>query len=214
MGHETEQDIKELKRLKKELVKDQENPDLLFKIAMLLCEPFHEAESSIVFFEKAMKLDPENPEIPFWFGYFLCMELMEYKKAKYLFEKALSIDSENSVFNYWMFCVLDELEKKEEAFKFLLKSIRLQPDWLLPRKQYVYLLTKRNEFEKALQELNSLETTIENRCKNKKLSAINILEKFHWGETGSFDCKTEKENILYKKKKLAKKKKEFNSRFS
>ena len=207
MGCETKADIKELARLKKELAKDPKNAVNLFKMAMLLCEPFHKTEDSISYFEEAMKLDPSKPEIPFWEGYFLCVELMEYQRAKDLFEKALSIDPENSVFNYMMFSVLDELGKKEDALKFLLKSAKLQPEWLLPRKQYITFLTNNNEFYKASQELDSLETTIESRCKNKKLSAINLLEKLHWGESDSFDCKTEKENILYRKKQLVKKKK-------
>ena len=75
MGHETREDTKELEQLKKALAKDSNNVDLLFRIGMLLCEPFHDIDIAIPYFEKAMNLDPENPDLPFWSGYFLCMEM-------------------------------------------------------------------------------------------------------------------------------------------
>ena len=71
MGCETEEDIKELGQLKKELAKDPNNVDLLLKIGMLLFDPFMDMEIGLPYFEKAMKLDPKNPDLPFWTGYAL-----------------------------------------------------------------------------------------------------------------------------------------------
>ena len=39
----------------------------------------------------------------------------------------------------------------------------------------------------------------------------NILEKFYFGEIGSFNCEQERKNVNYRKKELEKQKKEFIS---
>ena len=207
MGHETKKDIIKLEQLKRELVHHPKDANNLLEMAMLLCEPFHKIEDSISYFEEAMELDPKNPNIPFWMGYFLCMEMFEYEKAKKLFERALSIDPDSAVFNDMMFFVLSETGQiNEVAIEYLLKAIKLQPEWLNPRKKYITYLVDCKEYDKAEKELESLYSTIERRCKNNMLSALNILEEFYFGDTGSFNCEAEKKNVYSRRKELREKK--------
>ena len=213
MGHETKEDIKTLKSLRLQLKSNSDNVEVLFKIAMLLCEPFHDIDASIEYFKKSMRLMPNNPEIPFWLGYFLATELFEYEQARDLFKKALSIDPDRAVFNDMMFYVLSELEEDESfALNCLLKAIAKQPDWPSARYKYVSYLAKKHEFEKAKSELDDLRIAIDIRCKNKNFKAINILEHFFFGNDGHFNCKKERQEIELRRRELNKQKATFMKR--
>ena len=207
MGCESKEDIKELDRLKQKLEKDPDNVNLLFKIGMLLFDPFIDTEAALPYFKKAMKLDPQNPDFPFWTGYFLYHNECDYEKSKELFEHALKLDPNRVEFNSMMFNALWEVTNDEKiGLKYLLKAIDLQPDWLNPRIQYINYLTNQKEFHKAERELEALRISIENRCRNKKLGPINALEKFYFGDTGTFDCVEAKEGLDYRRKNLEQKK--------
>ena len=208
-GHETEDDIKELERLNAELEKQPENTKTLLNLGMLLSEPFHLFDLAIACFEKAAKIDPKDPQFPFWVAYFLCMENFEYKKAKKMFEQALLLDSDRGVFNHFMFYVLYEINGDDEPqrLKYLLKAIELQPEWPTPRKQYITYLINHNDFEEAYHELKALRVAIDNRCKNKRIGPVNILEKFYFGASGFFDCEVERKNLDYIRCEIDKKKK-------
>ena len=213
MGCESKKDIKELEELKKELVKEPKNVELLLKIGMLLFDPFMDMDQGLPYFEKAMKLEPKNPDLPFWAGYALYHDQCAYQEAKKLFERAISLDSDRAEFHYMMFYVLWDITKKGEKInlKPLFKAIELQSGWLKPREQYITCLIMNNEFDLAEKELAEAYRIIEVRKKNRKKTCTNILEKYYYGNSceGLYD--SSKSSLDYTKKELAEKKKKFNS---
>ena len=169
MGCETKEDIKELARLKKKLSKDKNNVELLFKIGMLLFDTFIDMDQARPYFEKAIKLDFKNPDLLFWFGYALYHGKCFYDEAKELFEQALSLDQSRAEFYYMMFNVLWKITGvAKSGFNYLQNTIKLQPNWLEPREQYITCLVMQNEFEEAEKELSKAYTALEMYHKNKK----------------------------------------------
>ena len=208
MGCETIEDIKELDKLKKELAKDPKNVELLLRIGMILFDPFIDMDKGRAYFEKAIELEPDNPNLLFWFGYALYHNECDYKAAKKLFERALSLDPERPEFNYMMFYVLWQMNDNEKkGLKYLLKTIKLQPGWLSPIRQYVTYLIKQNEFDKTEKKIFEAYIILEKRYKNKKLPDPNLLEKYYINSSGYANYEFEKSGLDFHKEKIEKKKK-------
>lgn len=214
MGCETKEDVKELNRLKEKLASDPNNVKLLFKIGMLLFDPFIDMERARPHFEKAIKLEPNNPDLYFWLGYALKYNECAYDEAKKLFEKALSLDPNRAEFYYMMFNVLWDITNDEDEYmKYLLKTIKLQPDWLSPRIQHITCLAKNNEFDKAEKQLNVAYKILEKRHQSGKMSNPNILEAYYMEDGGTYgDYKYQRSGLDLKKKELEKKRKQWDAK--
>ncbi|MBT3456136.1 hypothetical protein HN446_03675 [bacterium] len=196
IGRDNKNDVKELENLKKKLKNDPKNVELILRIARFLCEPFHEIDEALIFFDEAISIVPRNPDVFFWKAYFLYLEKFDYVESKKNLEKAISIDSKRSEFYFLMFYILFNLDNKEkEALKYLLKSIELEPGWLSPISQYVSILINQNEFEKARKEMNVAYKILSNRYKKKIPTEMNILEKYHIELAGGFDYEFEKNSL-------------------
>ena len=209
MGCETKNDIKKLEQLKSKLVKNPNNVELLLKIGMLLFDPFIDMDEGLPYFEKAIKLDPKNPDLPFWTGYALYHDQCAYEKSKKLFEQALSLDPNRSEFHYMIFYVLWHMTEDENVgLKHLLKAIKLQPEWIDPRTQYVTYLIDKNKFNEAKKELSMVYKILNKQYKTKKRVGINTLEKYYINNSGEGSYELTKSWIDGLKRDLEKKEKQ------
>jgi len=207
MGCETKEDIKKLKQLKKELSKDPNNVDLLFKTGMLLFDPFIDMNAGLPYFEKAMLLDPSNPDLPFWAGYALYQNECAYEKSKKLFKRTLSIDSSRAEAYYMMFYVFWHInDDKKNGQKHLLKAIELQPNWFFPREQYIANLISYSEFDKAEKELTAAFSILDRCYKDRKIVGINTLEQYYIDNYSGDVYEKFKRSLDSKRKKLKEKK--------
>ena len=203
--------LKKLNKLEKELAKDPNNVELLFKIGMLQFDPFVNTDKARPYFEKAIELEPDNPNLYFWFGYALYRNDCAYEESKKLFEKALSLDPDRAEFYYMIFNILWNTTKNEDEYmKYLLKTMELQPDWLSPREQYIRYLIDRNRLDEAKSELKIAYSALEKMYKNNEITDINVIEKYYYEDSEKTYYKFENDWLDGLKKEIDEKKKQWD----
>ena len=207
MGHETEEDIKRLEEMERELTKKPSNIEMLLKMGMFLCEPFHDYDAALPYFEKAVKLGHNNPDVLFWAGHFFYQEMFDYRRAKKLFERVLELDPGRAAECYCMlFYVLWKMTRDVKmGLHYLIKAIELQPEWFFPREQYITYLIGRCEFGEAVRELDMAYEVLEKYYKDGYVKGINPLEQYSIDHSNGEIYKNFKRSLDYMKEELEEK---------
>ncbi len=137
-AYEEEDFVKALALLNEANLKDENNEEILFKIAYILQKSGDKLEA-LKYYKEALSLDKRNEFIHNSMAS-IYRENSEFTSAKIHLKASLDIDDKNSITYYNYGNLLTDMEHKEEAIEMYKKAIEINP-----------------EFEEAKVELEKLE---------------------------------------------------------
>lgn len=148
-------DISEsLHKLKKHVEQYPDDSGKLVELGAFIITTSANSDEAICYLKRALIANPLNIDALFWLAVYYYYQYGDSTSAKPLLEKAVVLDADRGDCLLLLFYVIWDIEgEKTKALPYLLRAIKVEPDWITPRQELATHFLKANQLKLAEEEV-------------------------------------------------------------